>query len=89
MAEVEELTMEFRDLEYGFFRYCGKIYFAMQRGKWTLHFPVKDGKIARHSDGSNIFPGERISVIPIQNMASHGMKIKQGDDPMDNRFWSS
>lgn len=80
--------MRFGMLECGFFRYLGKIYFAMPHGKMIFHFPVKDGKICSYSDDSNIYPDEAINVIPLQDMASHGIQIKQGDNPFEKRFWS-
>jgi len=85
---MPEISMQFGKLECGFFRYLDSIYFAMPHGKMIFHFPVKDGKICRQSDGSNIYPGESISVIPLQDMANHGMQINQGDNPLDQRFWS-
>lgn len=93
---MPEISMRYGQLECGFFRYLGGIYFAMPRGiylamphgKMIFHFPVKDGKICRRSDGSNIYPGESISAIPLRDMANHGMQINQGDNPLDQRFWS-
>lgn len=85
---MSEISMRWGILECGFFRYLGKIYFAMPHGRMVFHFPIKDGKISKYSDGSNIYPGAEISVIPIQDMVNHGMQIKQGDDPFDEQFWS-
>ncbi len=85
---MAEVNMKWGRLECGFFRYRDQIYFAMPHGKMVFHFPVKDGKICNHSDSSNICPGEEISVIPLQDMANHGMQIKQDDNPLDQRFWS-
>ena len=90
---MAEVVMKRGNLEFGFFR-CkdkisgeAKIYWGMVHGKWDLNFPVKNGKISRNDDHLALFSSEKVTVIPLQEMANHGMQIKQGDNPMDPRFW--
>jgi hypothetical protein len=59
----------------GFFRYGrdGKVYFAQQWGKETLHFPVlADGRVSRHTGTSVgvpiIFPHKIVEVITGSNL---------------------
>lgn len=86
---MPEIRMPFGELECGFFSHRGSIYFAMPHGKFSFPFPVMDGKISRNSGHVPvIYPTEEVSVIPLQEMAQHGMDIKQGDDPFNGRFWS-
>ncbi len=80
--------MRFRQLECGFFLYRGRLYFAYPHGDWVFHFPVIDGKIQRHDDGTNIFPTEEIEVIPLPEVSKYGMPINENENPMDSRFWS-
>jgi hypothetical protein len=80
--------MEFGNLECGFFLYCERLYFALLHGEWVFHFPVIDGKIQRHDDGTNIFPTEEIEVIPLPEVSKYGMPIKESENPMDQKFWS-
>jgi hypothetical protein len=82
------IEMEFKELNFGFFLYDGKLYFAFLHGNWVFHFPVIDGKIQRHDDGSNILPWSTVEVIPISEVSEYGMPIKENENPMDSKFWS-
>jgi len=86
---MAEVTMKFGDLELGFFRYRGRIYFCYPYGDWNLHYPVKDGKIVRQSDGTAIHPDETISVIPKEEMTKYGLLIGAADNPLEKRFWAT
>ena len=85
---MAEVSMKWGELECGFFRYLDQIYFAMPYEKMIFHFPVKNGKICREADGSNIFSGQEISVIPAPEMVHHGMDKGVDNNPFEDRFWS-
>jgi len=82
------VTISFGRLANGFFRKCGNLYFAMQHGRWTFHFPVIAGRISRNSDGTTIYPNEEVQLVPLSELRAAGLDIHEGDNPMAERFWS-
>jgi len=87
---VESTRVSFGRLGCGFFRRsCNpdQIYFAMEHGKWTFHFPVKDGKVCRTGDGSNIYPNEEVEIIPVDQHVQYGIPAGFFENPNSPAFW--
>jgi hypothetical protein len=62
-ARVVE-RMPFGMLATGFFVKGKEVFYAMQHGRWTFHFPVlEDGTVSRHGGGPAIYPGEAVDII--------------------------
>jgi hypothetical protein len=71
-----------------FFLYKGMPYFTYPHGDWNLWHPIVDGIIQRQSDESELFPTTDVKMIHPADMGEFGMEFKEGDNPMDARFWS-
>ncbi len=60
--------MQFGRMACGFFRDCGKIFFASVWGRFTVSFPVREDGVISKEGGGTFFPTKIVDVIHPKNL---------------------